>query len=725
MKVGDNVIHPPRDQLIGRFKTTVEIPMVITFFRVWIKYSESEVYEQFCSPYQSVSDFLKEKKVPSARLGKQLLISGQMGWFKTTQNNPIVFFCQIWIKHNEMEACQQTCLCQSIGEFVKQNRGSRVMLGDQIMHPEDTRMLTDLETTNENPVCVSDRLRIPVTYRGNTARYTVEVTKTIQEFLETNFGSATFAHVNKLTLNTNDVFMNRPFDENHGFVVENRMVTIYTQHVKEPKEVNLTSCKTIRDVLNKLKANEAYSYCSNQYQLLKHDELLDHFIMNTQHDCCIFIMLSPMPVTFELSQSVSGAAKKDSGKEIFNHTVSYGRYSHYLAVKIYNRWVYQSQYDSVVENFQAILSCDQHKIFLSNETFYTSMLSREFDKFLNDDVGCFHQISIKHAKRGAVGESLPDFYFAQVDEHGIPTRTLLAADFKKEDTDSAYTTAEAESFGYCLDVLHHTKSFKPILAIPGTKKKLVLYLCLAIGGPNANLATIKIGEAKVEDSQEMNCFFSALKYAVQCITDTDYNSRFVVEPAEGLKLELSLNSSNRVFLSSEKVYKLYDENLLKPNIEMMEIIACGYFPMEKVPLSADKTLTYYRSSFIKQKEHRCLQLDDFKPIMEALDKLHTAKYVHSDVRIANLIFPFDDEEAKLIDFDLADKIDTPYPQYYNKIHERHPEATIGAHRKIVHDHYSIIQIIERLPFYCNLTTEQKQKLEAVKNNDTISLCSVF
>ena len=60
------------------------------------------------------------------------------------------------------------------------------------------------------------------------------------------------------------------------------------------------------------------------------------------------------------------------------------------------------------------------------------------------------------------------------------------------------------------------------------------------------------------------------------------------------------------------------------------------------------------------------------PIMHALDKLHKKGYVHSDVRLQNMVFPRDGE-AKLIDFDLTDNVGVPYPPNYNKsLEECHP-----------------------------------------------------
>ena len=111
----------------------------------------------------------------------------------------------------------------------------------------------------------------------------------------------------------------------------------------------------------------------------------------------------------------------------------------------------------------------EHDFHLAYEAFYTSILAQEFDRFLKDyvedDIASFHQIPIKHNKISATADSYPDFYFAQV-RNGIPTKPLLVTDFKKEDKE--YGTAEAESFGYCLDIQDLSIQFLPI---PGTTKK--------------------------------------------------------------------------------------------------------------------------------------------------------------------------------------------------------------------------------------------------------------
>ena len=62
-------------------------------------------------------------------------------------------------------------------------------------------------------------------------------------------------------------------------------------------------------------------------------------------------------------------------------------------------------------------------------------------------------------------------------------------------------------------------------------------------------------------------------------------------------------------------------------------------------------------------------LGDFKPVAEALQKLHNTGYVNSDVRMANIAFN-DDENTKF-DFNLTDKIDFFYPERYNTYFSEH------------------------------------------------------
>lgn len=113
-------------------------------------------------------------------------------------------------------------------------------------------------------------------------------------------------------------------------------------------------------------------------------------------------------------------------------------------------------------------------------------------------------VFIKHAKSdGTLGKSIPDFCLATTSE-GIPNRCLLIADFKRTD----FEQTVVESFGYCLDVVHETHSFEPIIMISGSIENFSLYLCFSITSDDeSKLITIKIKEAKVSNIKDMKCFY--------------------------------------------------------------------------------------------------------------------------------------------------------------------------------------------------------------------------
>ena len=730
VKIGDEVIHPSDAiKKIHKFKTTQNSPMVITSFYVYIQCNEGEVYMKAFPPHLPVKEFMNEYNVSSAMIGHLVLdirSNDHMVKYTTTSIIPMVLHHKIWIKRDENPAFLETFPHISIRCLVKQDLDSRVMQGGQILSDSDCEMISVLKTTSDNPVCISSWIKIPVTNKGKTRTYCVKATQLIKEFVQGEFGQNAFAYNDETTLkvNTDQMFKNTYYNENCGFSVDNRKVLVMMQHSSK-REVDLSDCRCIGDVVKKLNGQAAYDF--HTYTQLDEEMVLDTFIMkNKQGRCCIFITSLSIPVVFKSSHSVSHAAKTNDGQAITKHVASYEVYSHYLAVEIYDSWKFeQPECKSVVAKFQHILQCMEHNFHLAHETFYTSIIAQELDRFLKDcvedDIASFHRIPIKHNKNSATTDSYPDFYFAQV-HNGIPTKALLATDFKKEDED--YGIAEVESFGYCLDILHHSRSFNPILAIPGTTKKFALFICFPIGGAQTNLASIKIGEADVHDTRQMNHFFSALKYAVKRITSINYREAFVVEPKEGIQLRFALNQSKSVFLRCGEVYKLYNENVFTPKIEVMNIIEHDYIPMQKVTLSRDEVLTYYKSEFIAQKEQKNLQLTDFQPIIKALQKLHDAGYVHSDVRLVNLLFPLDDE-AKLIDFDLADKVGTLYPDGYNNVLYRHPDAMQGKPRHVNHDRYSLICIIKDLPFYDGLTSQQKHMLQnfEMEQHTTVSFAN--
>lgn len=114
--------------------------------------------------------------------------------------------------------------------------------------------------------------------------------------------------------------------------------------------------------------------------------------------------------------------------------------------------------------------------------------------------------------------------------------------------------------------------------------------------------------------------------------------------------------------------------------------------MELKKLTEDECCLLLKYDFIQEKKGN-ITLADYRPIMQALDRLHASGYVHSDVRFKNILICLDGQ-SKLIDFDLAEKVGVPYPSGYNRcFKERHPDAAEGLCRQICDDRFSLMYII--------------------------------
>ena len=204
---------------------------------------------------------------------------------------------------------------------------------------------------------------------------------------------------------------------------------------------------------------------------------------------------------------------------------------------------------------------------------------------------------------------------------------------------------------------------------------------------------------------------------------------FMVEPIEGVVLRKRLTpGKNNIYSLNGKVYKLYDtltKSYAKPNVEIIkQTLGEDYLPGINVVNLANgercKCLTY---GYINEKKSAYVSLEDFKPIMKDLDKLHKENYVHSDVRFCNMVFP-EKSDAKLIDFDLMDKVDTKYPVGYNsRLSERHSDAKAGLARRIIHDRYSLVRVI--LDTVVEIADENKEQLRTFQVNESPTLETFF
>jgi len=131
-----------------------------------------------------------------------------------------------------------------------------------------------------------------------------------------------------------------------------------------------------------------------------------------------------------------------------------------------------------------------------------------------------------------------------------------------------------------------------------------------------------------------------------------------------------------VFLNNGDVYKFYDTKDDNVNYEVIQKLGDSYLPgMKKVELSTDGRFVLLQYDYMEEKDDDSIEAEDFKPLIRALDCLHNSNIIHGDIRRCNLLFP-EHGDANIIDFDLANTVDSQYIQGYNHsgIRERHPDA---------------------------------------------------
>ena len=253
--------------------------------------------------------------------------------------------------------------------------------------------------------------------------------------------------------------------------------------------------------------------------------------------------------------------------------------------------------------------------------------------------------------------------------------------------------------------------------MPCTPTRLSLYLCWYISD---NHATIKIFDTADDNTSDDKFakFFHTLKNAVDFLPKVSCESQsFQVDPLHNETIQtiqtLPLKSPN-VYCKGDKVYKLFDtitEYWAKPNVDIIKRLLNDYLPdLEVHKLTDDQRFLCLTYKFIADSDRSNLSYKKFLPIMKVLDTLHKNDYVHSDVRFQNMVFP-SNSCAKLIDFDLLDKVGTLYPLGYNTFDECHSSARPSKPRQICHDRYSLAHVITSK---VQLTSEEKQKLECWK-----------
>ena len=328
----------------------------------------------------------------------------------------------------------------------------------------------------------------------------------------------------------------------------------------------------------------------------------------------------------------------------------------------------------------------------------------------DDDFVCGHQVPV-YSKGSGIERA--DFYVMGFDKSSMPSLPILVSDYKCTE----YSDAYQETIGYAVRVLEMTNDYYGLLlGLVVTSLQATLLVCVAQTEITLCIDMFPDG-VKLGNQGEFKKFFALLCGAVNSLLRKPISlsiNVFEVFPLRNGVFPTSCDSDERVFCHGDTIYKIFNDSTsemgLSPNVEAIKAISNDYLPNLKLEiLSRDRRFQRLQYSFLPG-SHSPRNLKQFLCILKALQKLHKAGFVHSDIRFRNLIFHDSEDKAWLIDFDLAGQEKMPYPESYNrvKIKERHPTARKLKPRLVQHDVHSIYTIIRsHFPKFpeCNLSLE--------------------
>ena len=162
-----------------------------------------------------------------------------------------------------------------------------------------------------------------------------------------------------------------------------------------------------------------------------------------------------------------------------------------------------------------------------------------------------------------------------------------------------------------------------------------------------------------------------MRFGVQLLEPWSFaNNPITFKPMPDLRLRIREKLNHRVFhLFNNRVCKMYEGTLFgSPNKQLIEgCLREDYLPHMEVTsfIDDDDYFQMFSYDYLASKEFCPQDLNYFRDIAIAIDQLHAKGIVHSDIRLQNMLF-LEDGRGKLIDFDLACKENTPYPDNFNE-----------------------------------------------------------
>ena len=411
--------------------------------------------------------------------------------------------------------------------------------------------------------------------------------------------------------------------------------------------------------------------------------------------------------SFTEPKSLPGSCSKATISVINSMEIKGEVFHHWFAVAMCELWTNLKKSSSgsdlesftfMNENLTPKKSCLQALInawgkISGDEMAQTAYLSCLLDRFLfgnSPESGlCLHQVTLPRKTNRAI----PDFCVVPGLPKCDPAEFVAISDYKNVEYEKAVIESAAYSIAgkECITTVER-KNLR--LYWPCSTEKVGLYLHVPVSDKFLSICVI-------EEAAPDSTFFCVLYAGVRYLLNNPIQSDNKVQPTSNLTLPLRKSQFQngevgRIFNNENKIYKFFDNNIehFKPNLDLVQKV----FPEATIqglqPGERYCYLSYdYRagSHMPSNAEHKHQQ---FSMLCKQLSAIHDSNFVHSDIRTENLVFSDSSEEAWIIDYDLADYEDVPYPHGFNHldIPDRHPKALPNKPRKKEHDVYSLDKI---------------------------------
>ena len=293
------------------------------------------------------------------------------------------------------------------------------------------------------------------------------------------------------------------------------------------------------------------------------------------------------------------------------------------------------------------------------EVAFTSLACRALDRFLFSDqaVGaCLHQAP---CRKRTNNPERPDMYIVPFPEKDFnPGEPAVLSDWKLSGNEFDLANRESVLYSLAGTLTEEGCKFPVLIGIPATSDMMELQLHVNI---HDTLCKLVVANGKPWDGALLCTLKASIDHLFKNSFFTSSIPPKLPVPFKDMTLYTFLGERKRVFYKQveETVCKFFDtrsDDFFHPDILQCLIKKLKLLPKMKLtpPYTQDVRLYTLTYTFVKANGRQQHKLKAFVGVIQQLSEMHSAGFVHGDIRLANMVFS-GDNDSHLIDFDFVGK----------------------------------------------------------------------